>query len=180
MAKKKKTTTSSSNLPRQAGGQTGQNHPVQASQARSKAAQRAAKRKAMNRTWLGIGGVALVAVIVLVVISVSGSNPLADQITVQEAHQMYEKGAFLLDVREPDEWEDYHIPGSTLIPLGELKNRVNEVPRDQEVVVVCRSGNRSQEGRNILLEAGFEQVTSMSGGVLDWRQAGFPIESGTP
>jgi len=180
MAKKKKTTTSASNLPKQAGGQTAQKYQGKASQARSKAAKRAAKRKAMNRTWLGIGGVALVALIVLVVLSVSGSNPLADQITVQEAYQMYEEGAFVLDVREPDEWEDYRIPDTTLIPLSQLSNRLNEVPRDQEVVVVCRSGNRSQEGRDILLEAGFEKVTSMSGGVLEWRQAGFPIESGTP
>ena len=180
MAKKKKTTTSKSSLPRQAGGQTVQKRPVQASQARSKATQRAARRKAMNRTWLGIGGVALVALIVVIVLSVSGSNPLADQITVQAAHQMYEEGAFLLDVREPDEWEDYRIPDTTLIPLSQLKSRVNEVPRDQEVVVVCRSGNRSQEGRDILLEAGFEKVTSMSGGILEWRQAGYPTISGTP
>jgi len=46
--------------------------------------------------------------------------------------------------------------------------------------VVCRSGNRSQEGRDILLEAGFEDVTSMAGGVLDWREAGYPVEVGTP
>jgi rhodanese-related sulfurtransferase len=55
---------------------------------------------------------------------------------------------------------------------------VSEVPQDQEVVVVCRSGNRSQQGRDILLSAGFEQVTSMAGGVNQWKSAGFETVSG--
>jgi rhodanese-related sulfurtransferase len=88
------------------------------------------------------------------------------------------KRAFILDVREPDEWVESHIPGATLIPLGELASRVDEVPQDQEVVVVCRSGNRSAEGRDILLAAGFEQVTSMAGGVNQWKAAGFETVSG--
>lgn len=98
------------------------------------------------------------------------------EISVDEAHQMYEAGDYLLDVRTQEEWDDYHIPGTTLITLDELESRVDEVPRDQNVVVVCRSGNRSQVGRDILLRAGFEQVTSMAGGVSAWRESGYPIE----
>ncbi len=79
-------------------------------------------------------------------------------------------------MRELDEWNEYHIPGTTLIPLGELPARVNELPKDQKIVIVCRSGNRSQEGRDILLEAGFEDVVSMEGGVSTWRSLGYPIE----
>lgn len=60
-------------------------------------------------------------------------------------------------------------PGASLIPLGELPNRLKDVPKDREVVVVCRSGNRSQTGRDILLKAGFTQVTSMAGGVSEWQ-----------
>ena len=67
---------------------------------------------------------------------------------------------------------------TTLIPLDQLASRVNEVPRDQEIVVVCRSGNRSQQGRDILLQAGFEQVTSMQGGLNEWRATGYPVASG--
>jgi rhodanese-related sulfurtransferase len=70
------------------------------------------------------------------------------------------------------------VPGSTLVPLGELESRLVEVPRDQEVVVVCRSGNRSAEARDILLEAGYERVTSMAGGLLQWRAAGYPTVRG--
>jgi rhodanese-related sulfurtransferase len=81
-------------------------------------------------------------------------------------------------VRTVEEWEEGHIPDSTLIPLDELPTRLSEVPGDREIVVVCRSGNRSQVGRDILLDAGFEQVTSMSGGVNEWKSLGYPIESG--
>lgn len=89
---------------------------------------------------------------------------------------MRDDGAFILDVREQSEWDEFHIPGATLIPLGQLASRVEELPKDQEIVVVCRSGNRSQEGRDILLDAGFDKVTSMAGGVTEWRSEGYPIE----
>lgn len=104
--------------------------------------------------------------------------PLPPEITVQEAFSMREQGAFILDVREPYEWEAIHIPDATLIPLGALAQRVAEVPKDRDIVVVCRSGNRSQTGRDILLQAGFPRVTSMAGGVNQWRAAGFPTASG--
>ncbi len=100
------------------------------------------------------------------------------EISVQDAFAKRESGAFILDVRQPEEWNQVHIPGATLIPLGELPNRLSEVPADQEVVVVCRSGNRSQQGRDILLKAGYEQATSMAGGMNQWQAAGYPTESG--
>jgi rhodanese-related sulfurtransferase len=98
------------------------------------------------------------------------------EVSVDEAYERYEAGDFLLDVRTQEEWDEYHIPNTTLIPLDELESRASEVPDDQNVVVVCRSGNRSQTGRDILLEAGLTQVTSMDGGVSTWRDAGYPIE----
>lgn len=104
--------------------------------------------------------------------------PLSPEISVQQAAAMREQGAFILDVREPDEWEAVHIPDATLIPLGTLAQRVADVPKDKDVVVVCRSGNRSRTGRDILLQAGFPRVTSMAGGMNQWRAAGFPTVSG--
>jgi rhodanese-related sulfurtransferase len=101
---------------------------------------------------------------------------LALNISVDEAYAMYQTGEYLLDVRTQEEWDEFHIPGTTLIPLDELESRVAEVPGGQNVVVVCRSGNRSQVGRDILLEAGFAQVTSMDGGVNEWRDKGYPTE----
>jgi hydroxyacylglutathione hydrolase len=81
-------------------------------------------------------------------------------------------------VRTPEEWNEFHAPNSTLIPLDELSNRLGELPKDQLIVVVCRSGNRSATGRDILLEAGFPEVTSMSGGLTEWVDNNYPITTG--
>ncbi len=101
-----------------------------------------------------------------------------DEITVTQAAQKRDQGAFILDVREPSEWQQFHIPGAALIPLGELPNRLNEVPKDRDVIVVCRTGKRSAQGRDILRGAGFTLVTSMAGGVTQWQSQGLPIASG--
>lgn len=106
------------------------------------------------------------------------ANSLPDEIAVADAFQKREAGAFMLDVRELEEWDEYHMPGATLIPLAELADRVGELPHGREIVVVCRSGNRSATGRDVLLEAGFTQVTSMAGGMKEWRSAGYPVVSG--
>ena len=103
---------------------------------------------------------------------------LAPTVSVAEAAALRDDGALIVDVRELDEWAAGHIPGATLIPLGELPSRQGELARDQPIVVVCRSGNRSAEGRDILLAAGFEAVTSVQGGMTDWTTAGLPVETG--
>ena len=103
---------------------------------------------------------------------------LPEEISIGDAFQKREAGAFILDVREPEEWQDVHIPGASHIPLGQLQARTGELPKDQEIVVVCRSGNRSATGRDILKEAGFTQVTSMAGGMNGWQEVGYPTASG--
>lgn len=103
---------------------------------------------------------------------------LATTISVDEAYELYQEGVFFLDVRTQEEWNDFHAPNSTLIPLDQLPNRLDEIPGDQPIVVVCRSGNRSQAGRDILLEAGFGEVTSMDGGLTEWVGRGYPSISG--
>src|SRR3990172_2575611 len=100
--------------------------------------------------WVLIG-IAVVASIVL----------LYNRFAPQPAEKR-DQGAFMLDVREPSEWEEFHMPGAPLIPLAELPDRLSEIPTDREIVVVCRSGNRSQTGRDILLDAGVKNVESMS------------------
>jgi rhodanese-related sulfurtransferase len=101
---------------------------------------------------------------------------LPAEVSVAEAAAKRDAGAFILDVRTPEEWNEFHVPGSTLIPIDQLPNRVAEVPKDKEVVVVCRSGNRSATGRDVLLKAGYPQVTSLAGGLTTWRSAGKPVE----
>jgi rhodanese-related sulfurtransferase len=100
------------------------------------------------------------------------------EINVSQAYELYQKGAYVLDVREQSEWDAVHIPGAALIPLGSLPDNLSPIPKDAEIVVVCRSGNRSQKGRDILLAAGFERVTSMAGGMNQWAAAGYPTASG--
>lgn len=139
--------------------------------------QRGRRKKAKQTKQTFIIAAAVLAVVLIGAVGLL-SPQTAAEINVQEAYQLREEGAFILDVREPDEWVEHHIPGATLIPLGELASRVDEVPRDREIVVVCRSGNRSQTGRDILRNAGFENVTSMAGGVNDWIASGFEVVSG--
>jgi rhodanese-related sulfurtransferase len=98
------------------------------------------------------------------------------EMSVDEAYALYPDGAYFLDVREVVEWNTGHVPDTNNIPLSELENRLNALPKDQDIVVICRSGNRSAEGRDILLDAGFKNVTSMAGGVSDWKDAGYPYE----
>jgi rhodanese-related sulfurtransferase len=126
-----------------------------------------------------LGIVAVVALIVYWIATASGGGggavTLASEISVDEAYQMYQDGTFLLDVRTQEEWDEYHAPNTTLIPLDQLASRLNELPKDREIVVVCRSGNRSQQGRDILLDAGFN-ATSMAGGLKEWYAKGYPVE----
>jgi len=100
------------------------------------------------------------------------------EVSVNQAYDLYQEGTFVLDVREQSEWDQGHIPGASLIPLGELPDRLEDIPADTEVVVVCRTGNRSATGRDILRQAGFAQTASMAGGMVQWQNAGYPVVSG--
>jgi rhodanese-related sulfurtransferase len=79
--------------------------------------------------------------------------------------------AWLLDVREDDEWAAGHAPGATHIPLGQLSGRATEVPRDTTIYVICRSGVRSARAAFALAGAGWAAV-NVAGGMQDWAAAG--------
>ncbi len=86
----------------------------------------------------------------------------------------------LVDVREPDEWSAGHIAGAVHIPMGDLVTRLDEVPRGQDVVVVCRSGGRSAAVTSYLVQGGW-QARNMTDGMLGWNARGRPMvsDSGT-
>lgn len=131
-----------------------------------------------RRPSVQIGILAVAALIIYLILQAGNNNAAASlpkEISAADAFTKYQQGAFFLDVRTQDEWNQFHAPNSTLIPLDQLPSRLNELPKDKEIVVVCRSGNRSQQGRDILLNNGFKLVTSMQGGLEDWRAAGYPI-----
>ena len=102
----------------------------------------------------------------------------ARQIDVEQAYQKREQGTFMLDVRTPEEWDAGHIPGATLIPLDQIALRFGELPADQEIVIYCRSGNRSAQALSILNEEGFSDIYSMDGGINDWILAGYEVTVG--
>ena len=84
---------------------------------------------------------------------------------------------FLLDVRQPEEFRSGHIPGAKLIPLGDLRTRLNELPKNQEILVICRSGNRSLSATRHLASAGYNAV-NIRGGMNAWSNAGLPVSKG--
>ena len=132
----------------------------------------------LRRPAVQLATVALVALFIFLIPPGGGGRStatLAREVSVDEAYQLYQEGVFVLDVRTQEEWDEYHAPNTTLIPLDQLPARLSELPKDQEIVVVCRSGNRSQQGRDILLQAGFT-ATSMSGGLKEWYAKGYPVE----
>lgn len=98
-------------------------------------------------------------------------------IDVVQGQAMKNQGALLLDVREQDEFAAGHAPGSVLIPLGQLANRLNEIRAfdHKPVVVICRSGRRSAAAADILVKAGFKSVHNVQGGMLAWEKAALPI-----
>lgn len=102
---------------------------------------------------------------------------LPDEINAQTVAAIQERDdVFLIDVREPEEYDAGHIPGITLIPMNEVAARLGEIPTDKKVILTCRSGNRSGQVAQFLREQGYDNVHNMQGGILAWQAAGFPVE----
>ena len=85
-------------------------------------------------------------------------------------------GGWLLDVREPYEWSAGHAPAARHIPMSQLGSRSAEIPQDEVVYVICRSGNRSAYVTDALNRAGWRAV-NVAGGMQDWAAAGRPMVS---
>lgn len=96
------------------------------------------------------------------------------EVEVAEAARLVEGGAWLLDVREPAEWDAGHSPLAVWIPLGELGARLDEVPSDRTVAVVCRSGGRSAAATEALRGTGIDAV-NVAGGMKSWAVEGLPV-----
>jgi rhodanese-related sulfurtransferase len=145
-------------------------------------------RRNLAWLWVSLGALLLVGVAILLMqpkaTPSSGISPTPGTssvgITPAQAYAKYQQGVFFLDVRTQAEWDTFHLTGSTLIPLDQLPNRLSELPKDKEIVVVCLSGHRAQSGVTTLQQAGFTQVSYLSGGLQAWTSAGYPVEGTAP
>ncbi len=150
-----------------------------------KYAKKTRNNRRLNWLWIVLGAAAVIMVGAIILTSIlanpaqTANAPAPVEITVEQAFTKYQQGALILDVRSQEEWDQSHIQGSILIPLEELENRLAELPRDREMVVVCRSGYRSASAATLLMQNGFTLISSMSGGLNAWQEADFPLEGGT-
>ncbi|MEY2404670.1 MAG: hypothetical protein QOD38_2221 [Acidimicrobiaceae bacterium] len=100
------------------------------------------------------------------------------EIDVAELARLREGGVVLVDVRAPDEFESFHVPGAQLIPLADVPERIDEIPSDERVYVICLSGARSAKAVQYLNQQGYDTV-NVAGGSKAWREAGHPVEHGS-
>jgi len=99
------------------------------------------------------------------------------EIDIAEAARRIAAGTTVIDVREPDEYVDGHVPGAPLIPLGQVTERVDEVPTDGEVLVICKAGGRSRKAAEFLRTQGIDAI-NIAGGTMAWIDAGQPVVTG--
>lgn len=97
-------------------------------------------------------------------------------VSPSEAVELLGGEAILLDVREESEWDAGHAPMASLIPLSELPDHLEELPRDRVIICACRSGGRSLRAATFLQEHGFDTV-NLTGGMMSWFAEDLPFES---
>ena len=111
-----------------------------------------------------------------VVALLRGPRSKVAEIDAAEARRLQQTGAVVVDVRERFEFERGHVPGAINIPLTEVAERANEIPKDQPVVLHCALGSRSRLAGERLAGMGYENVKNLGGGFSEWKKAGLPVE----
>jgi rhodanese-related sulfurtransferase len=101
--------------------------------------------------------------------------PEVEQLTVDEF--ALRQDAFVIDVREPAEYEAGHVRGAVHLPQADLALRLDELPRDQPIVCICQAGRRSLRAAQFLIQAGFLDVANVVGGTSAWVEGGRPVDS---
>ena len=109
-------------------------------------------------------------------------GPSAQDIAPEEAYQRHfetDQPTMIVDVRQPMEWKEGVIPGAARIPLTQIGQRIEELPRDHQLLAICRSSHRSPIAARRLKKAGFE-VVNVEGGMQAWRERGLPVTNLPP
>ena len=105
--------------------------------------------------------------------------PEAVQIPAEDAIALAAGSGWMLDVREQDEWDRGHAPQAHLIPMGDIMDRIGELPVDAQIVVICHSGYRSWQVTKALVTAGYDAV-NVAGGMEAWQSAGGVVVTDSP
>ena len=103
------------------------------------------------------------------------TNPRVDAIDL-EALETRDPNALVLDVREPVEYASGHVPGSINLPQADLADRIEELPRDRPLLLICQGGYRSLRAAQFLKQMAFEQVATVAGGTAAWAEAGKALD----
>lgn len=147
---------------------------------------RKVSKKNKNQQTRYIGAAAVVVILFAAVMFLTSSTNsvtvnvgiVKERISPQDYQSSYistDSDHILIDVRTAGEYSSGHIAGSVNIPVEELSQRLSEVPSDKDIVVYCRSGNRSAQASDILANNGFDDIYDL-GGIIAWQQAGYMIE----
>lgn len=141
---------------------------------------RPSKTRTRTLPWLLAAAVVAVAAGLLLVRGTASAESLttidvaALHVAMNDATENDE--VTLVDVREPYEYAEGHVPGALSMPLGQVVALAADLPKDRPLYVICRSGNRSLQAAEALVEAGFHDVRNVGGGMISWQAAGYPVE----
>lgn len=105
------------------------------------------------------------------------TSPAVDEVSLEEVESR-DPSTVVLDVREPVEYAAGHVPGAVNLPQADLADRLDELPRDRPLLLICQGGYRSQRAAQFLIQMGFAQVASVAGGTTAWAEAGKPLGRG--
>lgn len=117
-----------------------------------------------------------VTVLVMVVSVCLAAGPVNVNAPEAKALMAKKSGLVLIDVRTPGEYQQGRLKGAKLIPLYELQQRMQEIPRDKPILIYCAVGARSLQAARFLSSQGYREVYQISDGLVGWYKNGFPIE----
>lgn len=116
-------------------------------------------------------------ILAIAAVASAADSPAIRTITAEGLRSRLQTGAkpMLVDVREQNEWDEAHVAGATLAPLAAVVDKMKDVPKDREILLICRSGRRSGIAYTKLAEKGFTNLRNVEGGMLAWQKLGYPV-----
>lgn len=118
---------------------------------------------------------ALLALLPLVLLAACGPKGSYQNIGPRELYQAVDQGAVVVDVRTPQEFAEGHVPGAINLPVENVVQWADTLPKDKPVYLYCRSGNRSRQAAEYLKKKGYTNLYNLEGGILAIQREGFPL-----